>query len=134
MALTREKFIAAAQDKRRMEEIPVPELGDTVFVRELSAAERDQFETSMLHLSKQGKVQGTNLANLRARLAVLAICDEQGRRLFSDDDAKILGQLGASALQRIFEAAQRLSGLSDSDMEELEKNSVSGPSGDSSSS
>lgn len=131
MALTREKILAEARQKRRMEEVDVPEWGGSVFVKELSAAERDAFEASMVKLDRKGKVQGHNLANVRARLAVFALCDEDGKRLFGDDEAGILGEMSAAALQRVFEVAQRLSGISNEDMEELEKNSVSGPTGSS---
>lgn len=133
MALNREQLLAQ-RNKRRMEEVPVPEWGGSVFVRELSAADRDAFETSSLLLGRKGEVKGTNLVNMRARLAVLTICDEDGQRLFGEEDVVALGEMSASALQRVFEMAQRLSGFTDKDMEELEKNSVSGPSGVSSSS
>lgn len=130
MALTRDELLKKKAAKR-IEEVQVPEWGGSVFVRELSAAERDAFETSMVQLDRKGKVQGHNLANVRARLAVFALCDEHGERMFGDGDAEALGELSASALQRVFEVAQRLSGISNEDVEELEKNSVSGPTGSS---
>jgi hypothetical protein len=39
-----------------------------------------------------------------------------------------LGKKSAAALNRVFEVAQRLSGITDDDVEELAKNSVGGPS------
>ena len=38
-------------------------------------------------------------------------------------DISVLGQKSAAALQRVFNVAQRLSGFSDEDLEELAKNS-----------
>jgi hypothetical protein len=57
--------------------------------------------------------------------------DESGKRLFPDADVRELGKKSASALQRVFEVAQRLSGLSNADVEELTKNSTSDQSEDS---
>jgi hypothetical protein len=53
--------------------------------------------------------------------------------LFTDEDVAALGQRSAAALERVFDAASRLSGLSAEDMEELAKNSESGQSGGSTS-
>ena len=52
------------------------------------------------------------------------IVDEQGNRLFDDSEVAILGRLRVDVLNRIFETAQRLSGVSDDDIEELKKPSV----------
>jgi len=63
-----------------------------------------------------------NLDNVRARFAVLTICDEAGKRLFSDADATKLGAKSAAALDRVFAVSQRLNGFSETDCEELIKN------------
>ena len=57
--------------------------------------------------------------------------DENGNRLFGDKDHKELGQKAASALDRIFETAQRLNALGNEDVEALVKNYVPGLSDDS---
>lgn len=132
MPLTREQILS--KRKLRIEEVSVPEWGDTVFVKELNAAERDQFETSMMKVDRKGRFAGTNMVNLRARLAALAICDKDGNRLFSDEDAAALGLESAAVLDRVFSVAQRLAGITEADMADLEKNSVSGPAAASSSS
>jgi len=72
-----------------------------------------------------------NLANVRARLCAISIVDETGKRMFSDEDVRALGRKSAAALDRVFAAAQRLSGLTDEDVEELAKNSDGGQSDDS---
>ncbi len=74
-----------------------------------------------------------NLQNIRAKLVALTVVDEQGNRIFKDEDVKWLGNKSAAALDRIFEVAQRLSGLRDEDVEELAKNSESDLSDDSTS-
>jgi hypothetical protein len=90
-------------------------------VRALTGAERDAFEASVVE--QRGKSTKMNLRNIRAKLVALTIVDEEGTRLFLDADVKLLGQKSAAALDKLFEVAQRLSGLRDEDVEELAKNS-----------
>lgn len=126
--LTRQQILAA--DDLKTELVPVPEWGGTVLVRALSGSERDAFEQDIVTFRREGKrtVTDTDLHNVRAKLAVHSIVDESGARLFSIEDIEALGSKSAAALQRVFDVAQRLSGLSDDDVEELAKNSGAGPS------
>lgn len=112
-------------------DVDVPEWGGTVRVRALTGAERDAFEQSIVE--QRGKSTKMNLTNLRAKLVALSVVDEEGKRLFTDSDAKLLGQKSALALNRVFEVSQQLSGLTPSDVEELTKNSGGGQSDDSTS-
>lgn len=99
------------------ERVAVPEWGGEVLVRGLTAAERDAFEASIV--KRRGQKTEMDLRNMRARLVAMCVVDEQGNRLFSDQDVEALGRKSASALDRIFEVAQRLSGLRPEDVEEL---------------
>lgn len=110
------------KDDLTIERVNVPEWGCEVCVRTMSAAERDAFEASYL-----GQDDIARMANVRARFCCLIICDDEGGRVFDDEDADALGKKSASALDRIFEVGQRLNGLSANDVEELEKNSETGP-------
>lgn len=125
--LTREQILQA--NDIITETVSVPEWGGEVLVRGLSGSERDGFEDATLE--QKGKSRRVNLANVRARLCALSIVDENGKRMFSDEDVRALGRKSAAALDRVFSAAQRLSGLSDEDVEELAKNSGGGQSEDS---
>ena len=102
------------------EEVQIPEWRGSVFVRAMSGAERDKFESSVVSL--RGKNTEINLSNIRAKLTVLTVVDEDGKRLFADSDEKAVGGKSACALDRIFKVAQRLSGLTDKDVEELSEN------------
>ena len=119
MALLSREAILQVQDLPT-ERIPVPEWGGEVIVRGLTAAERDQFEQSIVET--RGKDTRVNLRNIRAKLVVLCCVDEQGNRIFRDEDAEVLGRKSAVALNRVFEVAQRLSGLRPEDVEELAGN------------
>lgn len=109
--LTREQILGAADFK--VEEVPVPEWGGSVFVRTLSAGERDRWELYLL----EGKRE-----DVRATLAARAACDAEGKLLFEPADIKALSAKSAAALSRIFDAAIKLNKVSKDDVEELEKN------------
>lgn len=117
------------------EEVQVSEWGGAVLVRGLTGSERDAFEEASLHrYGKNGKNKEINLKDFRARLVSWSIIDGDGKRVFTDTDVPALGRKSASALQRVFDVCSRLSGLSESDVEELVKNSPSDQSDDSGSS
>lgn len=125
--LTRDDILTA--DDIEIEEIEVPEWGGKVRVRGLSGAERDRFERSVVHQEgKSGMQFRMELANFRAKLVALSIVDSSGKLMFNTADVQKLGTKSAAALQRIFNVAQRLSGLSQSDIEDLTKNSENGQS------
>ena len=125
--LTRDQILQA--NDIITETVSVPEWGGEVLVRGLSGSQRDAFEDATLE--QKGKSRRVNLANVRARLCAISIVDETGKRMFTDEDVRALGRKSAAALDRVFSAAQRLSGLSDEDVEELAKNSDGGQSEDS---
>jgi hypothetical protein len=122
MPLLKRDEILKASDLT-FEDVDVPEWGGVVRVRALSGAERDRFEQSCV--VQQGKKTKMNMNNIRAKLCALTLVDEAGLRIFSDLDVEALGAKSAAALDRVFDVAQRLSGISDDDLEELEKNSES---------
>lgn len=101
-------------DDRQYEDVTVPEWGGTVRVVGLTGIERDRMEASVV-----GNGKKMNLTNFRARLCALSIVDDQGERIFADADIGALGKKSAAALDRVFSVAQRLSGLSDEDVEDL---------------
>jgi hypothetical protein len=121
--LTRAEILDA--DDAVYELVDVPEWGGTVRVRSLEGIERDRYERSFV---KVGPKSGGSLGvvdlttdNARARLCSMAVVDEEGRNLFSEADVLVLGHKSAAALERVSEVAQRLSGLSERDMEAIAK-------------
>lgn len=116
--LTRDMILQA--NDLPTEDVEVPEWGGAVRVRTLSGRERDQFEASVVE--QHGKRQRIDTRDLRAKLVALAVVDERGQRMFTEADVVTLSGKSAAALQRVFDVARRLSGLSDQDVEELEKN------------
>jgi len=116
MALLSRDAILAADD-REYEVVPCPEWGGEVRLRSLTGAERDAYEQSLVQT--RGKSREMNLRNARAKLVALCAVDENGKRLFTDADVNALGKKNAKPLDRLFDVARRLSGLSEDDVDRL---------------
>jgi hypothetical protein len=121
----REEILALA-GKLQREEVLVPEWDARVLVRELTAAERDEFEASVVKRRGKGGDFDVVMRGLRAKLVILTVIDAKGNRIFNDADQDALSQVGAHAIDRIFSVAQRLSGLTKEDLDELAGKSGSG--------
>lgn len=130
MSLTKEQILGA--DDLKVEIVNVPEWGGEVHVRSMTAADRDEYEQSMV--ASRGPDENANMRNIRARLVVVCAVDEAGKRLFADADIDALGAKGAKAVQRVFKVASRLNALTGADVDDLAKNSGAGHSEDSPSS
>src|SRR4051794_22108084 len=90
--LSREMILSLNDVKR--EAVEVPEWGGTVYVRTLSGKERRQFFT---HLGTDSLTS--------AHMVAWCACDENGNRLFTDDDVEALLAKHRKALDRIANAA-----------------------------
>lgn len=116
----RDRLLAAAELPR--ESVSVPELGETFTVQGMNGLQRDDFEASLFTTTANGRRRIFAPANIRAKLLVRCVIDpETGERLFNDGDVDVVGQIRADVLDRLFSVAQRLSGISDRDVEELGK-------------
>lgn len=95
MALSK-KAILAAKDTKLKGPVAVPEWGGDVYFRTISGMERDQFEDAY---SEQ------KMKAFRARFLVLTISDENGERLFGDNEVEALGQKSSVVINRLFDEA-----------------------------
>lgn len=140
MSLLNKEQILAARNTRKTEIVDTPEWGGSVLIIELSGKERDAFEADMVQLGTNGN-QKINLRNIRAKLAARCIVSSDDfditsndggvhsfatlkhghtpTRLFNDIDVNDLGDVSATALQRVFERCQKLSGITKEDVDEL---------------
>lgn len=100
--------------------VACPEWGGDVRLKSIRGTQRDSYEASIVETN--GTSQKVNLRNARAKLIVLCAVDEDGRQLFSTDDIAALGRKNAKPLDRLFDACQRLCGLSENDVERLTEN------------
>lgn len=120
MALLSKLAILTADDLKT-QDVPVPEWGGEVRVKTLTGAERDQYEADSVKTNRGGKRE-VNMTNMRARLIAMCAVDENGQLLFTRADVMKLGQKSAVALERVFDAAATMSGMSDDDVAELAGN------------
>lgn len=123
--LSREQILAAPDI--RTEVVEVPEWGGSVMVRGLSGRARDAIE--LRFTGADGKMDRNLGGDFRAAFAAQAIVDANGERLFSDDDIKALGEKSSIALQRIFDAAIRLSAMRPEDVDGIYEDLKGDPSG-----
>jgi len=134
--LTRDDILKA--EDMAIERVDVPEWSPNgskddafVFVRNMTGHERDAFEKTIF--TQRGKKQILNMENFRAKLFVHSVCDDKGELLFTDSDVKDLSGKSAAPLQRVFDVASRLSGISSRDVEELTEELEESPFEDSAS-
>lgn len=116
--LTRQQILEA--DDTKYETVECPEWGGDVRLRSISGAKRDQYEQSLVE--ERGNSRKMNLRNARAKLIILCAVDETGRPLFTSEDLRALGAKNAAPLDRLFDAARKLTGMSDNDVEKLTEN------------
>lgn len=116
MAMSRDEILG--QDDIKPVPVTVPEWNDqVVLIKGMTGAERDEFEARNQRNGEQ------NLKNVRARFLVRCIVNENGTRIFADQDAAALGKKSSAALNRLWEAANGANGTSAEAQEEMEGNS-----------
>ncbi len=109
-----------------IEEVDVPEWNGKIYVRRMSGHERDAYE-SVNHLLHESM----RYTDFRARLLVSSLCNAEGKLIFTDIDIQALSKKSAKPLDRLFDVATRLSGITDKNVEEMAKNSGGGQNGNS---
>lgn len=112
------KDMILAVDDLPRKPVKVKEWGTTVWIKTMSGAEKDGFELEYYGEDKPH-------TNIRAGMLVRCLVDEQGQRIFADNEAEILGHKSAKVLSQLFTIASKLNAISATDVEELEKNSGS---------
>jgi hypothetical protein len=115
--LTRTAILKESAPLKR-ELVEIPEWGGSVYVRELSGRERDEYELAVIDYESGTLAR----PGMRAELAIRTVCDEKGARVFTNEDVDVVGSLSAAALGKIFDVATRLSGISAEDVKDLEGN------------
>jgi hypothetical protein len=126
MLLSRDDILKV--DDRRYEEVEVPEWNGTVRLRSLTGAEYDTYQQSCIQ--QKGDQRKVNMRNARAKLILLCAVDTDGNQLFGEADLAALGRKNAKPIDRLFEACQKLVGMSEEDLEEMTEGFVDAQSDD----
>jgi len=130
MSEEKEKVVSrnALLQKEELEKVKVDlGKGEFIYVKQMTGHERDNFEQSLLKKNKdsKGSIIGYEQAteDFRAKLAVVTVCDEEGKLLFFPEDYSLLSRnMSAKRLEIIVNAAQKLNAISEEDKEALVKN------------
>jgi len=117
MLLNKDQILAAEDLPFR--DVDVPEWKGTIRVRTMTGGERDAFEASIYDTDKDGVKLNRN--DFRAKLLSKVIVDENGTRLFTDKEIEKLSGKSAKAIQRLFDVAQEINGISKAEQEVIEK-------------
>ena len=115
---SREAFLQVA---RAVPEEVVETPAGSVRVVGMTAGERSAFERSMQNA--KGKPLPARMRETRERLVVATARDADGRPLFTADDVGELGAVAAAVLEPLVNAAMRVCGMSESDVEDMAGNS-----------
>ena len=124
----------ASQLKRETVDVPEWEMigDDAIVLQAMTGTARDAYEAEIVG-NRAGKDRRLNLSNLRARLVARCIIDPSTGELIYNyhkpADIDELGSYNAAGLDRLFKVAQELNGITDDDVEKLEKNSQTERSG-----
>lgn len=109
-----------AIDDLPTETVIVPEWNDAeIRLRTMTGGERDDFEATVMRQRTKGSV---DIRGLKVRLIIASAIKHDGTPLFKATDTVQLHKKSALALERLFKAIQRLSGLTNEDVDELAGN------------
>ncbi len=122
-------LILQSQDLNTVK-VKTPEWGMDVYIRSMSAGEKDRFTQSILKNTGEKDDKGEPIfiqdtTNFSAKLLVNVICsDPNGKnKIFTEEDAPELAKKSSIVVERCLQAAQKLNALLPEDVENLEKNS-----------
>ena len=120
MTLTREGILASRKGRKPVL-LEVPEWGGEVYVRVLSAA--DQMVLS----------DGVEPKEMAIKVILHCLVDEDGERIFGDDDVDELAKEDFPVIMRVFGFVAKQNGLSTKELEEAMENFGPSPNGSKSS-
>lgn len=113
-----EKVFASARDfvstDLVLDTFYVKELGKSVRLRYLTAAEVDKYRQSLI-VGRGNNIQ-INQRGARAKLAIMALANEDGTRMFSDRDINDVMKWHSIILERISDRIKAKNGITDEDM------------------
>jgi hypothetical protein len=107
--------------------VEVPEWKGSIGVKVMAGTDRDKYEASLM--KQQGKKFNADLNNARSKLLVMCLCDEKGARLYKDTETGRLGKKSSVVLDRLYEVAQEINGITEENIKDIEGNSGSDQSG-----
>ena len=106
------------------ESVDVPEWGGVIYVRGMTAAERERWANEWY-----SKLTETDRPGWRAAIVAWCATDENGTRIFDDADIAELAKQENAAIERLWQAIARQSGVLKESLDEAKKNYAATSSG-----
>lgn len=105
----RQKILTAVDG---LVKVPVPEWGVDVWLRRLRLKEKLQYEELVTEIDNAEKKNDRTKRNeITIRYVIEYALDEMGQKIFSPEDAEILADKGATALERILLTGFRINSV-----------------------
>lgn len=121
-----EDLFPSGPRKRRYDEVPLPVADKTVRIRSLTEREMSAYQGATISQRGQGLIKG-RLQDAARRLIVLCAVDAAGNQIMSDPHVKLMADWDSADVQALYSACTKHCGVSESDLEELAKNSSETP-------
>ena len=87
--------------------------GVDIYIRCISVRERDVWEQTVAH------VRDRTVEDMRSMYLTFVLCDEDGSRIYSDDEIAEVGKLSSAILGPLFDKALAYNRMSEADIREL---------------
>lgn len=90
----KDRLLQAARAAAKVQQVTVPDMDEPVYLRRMTGTERDRYEAAMAEFrDKTGRVDVMGNSNkITARLLVVGLGDEEGNRVFDDEDVDVIRQ------------------------------------------
>ena len=111
-----EKVFLTKDDILQVQDLPVKEVfvkewNGYVFMRTLTAKEKEDYEWYIYTQGKKTEKTGGVIEDARVRLVASCLVDAQGERMFSVEEFKVLAGKSSSAIESLFKVAQQMNGM-----------------------
>ena len=120
MSLTREQILGIKSFRSKT--IEIPEWNGEVRLKAMSGAERESLE-ERVYETVGDKLQMKKGVSYIPELLVKSWCDDDGNRLFQDDEIDLIKAKDSTILAKLFKVAAEVNGLSGDEEKVIEKNS-----------
>jgi len=113
--LTRDEILALQDRKTAV--VHVPEWDCDVRIMEMSAGDREAYERMVLRMNEQSNKVEPDISNLRAKMVAISVVDEEGRRVFTNEDVEALSRKHHEAIRFLFNKAMSLNRIEEEAVE-----------------
>lgn len=126
MSLSRKDFEKLPEPE--VHEVQVESLGQSVYMKEMSAKDQDTYEWSIIKFVDDPQNPGRQRAerdmdSMRAKYLVRMLCDKNGKRLFNDDEFEVIGRKKPKIIRELHQHALRINEGVQEEEDESGKNS-----------